>query len=161
MKQYDKYVNKVLQEACFGNSHEKMTGIKRQGAFVTEADAETQERKMALIELATEIVSGMFHDRQDSGEPLAGRSGKKVLADMSLAVLRHYNAEEGHEITLADIKVYFNGIKDATGIMPMTGERYRNIEKGALKKTGDEVKKLRETVAEQEATNRKIIPLEE
>ena len=28
-------------------------------------------------------------------------------------------------------------------------------------RAGDEVKKLRETVAEQEATNRKIIPLEE
>jgi len=137
MKHYDEYVNKVLQEACFGNSHEKLTGIKRQGAFFAEADAETQGGKMALIELAAGVVSGMFQDRQDSGNPIE----KKELAEMSLAVLRHYNAEEGHEITLADIKVYFKEIKDLTGVMPMTGERYRNIEKGAIKKAGGELKK--------------------
>ena len=67
MKHYDEYVNKVLQEACFGNSHEKLTGIKRQGAFFAEADAETQGGKMALIELAAGVVSGVFQDRQDSG----------------------------------------------------------------------------------------------
>ena len=66
---------------------------------------------------------------------------KKELAEMSLAVLRHYNTDEGHEITLADIKVYFKEIKDVTGIMPMSGERYRNIEKGAIKKAGGELKK--------------------
>ena len=140
MKHYDEYVNKVLQEACFGNSHEKLTGIKRQVGYVNEADNETQERKAETIEVATMAAIEMYNDRQEQRKPM----DKKEFGEMAIQVLQHFNASKdygamGDEITLADWKTYFQSLANGQNEHSFTPEWIRVMLKKVMSKVRKEV----------------------
>lgn len=71
----------------------------------------------------------MVESRDEDGDPV----GKKELGEMAFAVLRHVQ-QEGDEFSLPELGHYFKLIKQMTNTMPMSTERVRNLEKGALKK---------------------------
>lgn len=103
-----------------------------------EADPEETEfrqgknRKLATIDGASDVVGHVYNTYPDDH---GINMPKKELANYAIATLAHHpHRTEGDEFTLDDIKKYFLAIKQKTGIMPMSTERYRNIERDALTK---------------------------
>lgn len=93
---------------------------------------QSKNRKMATIDGASDVVIHVYNTYPDDhGMDMP----KKELANYAIATLAHHpHRTEGDEFTLDDIKKYFIAIKKGTGIMPMSTERYRNIERDALTK---------------------------
>lgn len=93
---------------------------------------QTKNRKLATIDGASDVVIHVFNTYPDDH---GIQMPKKELANYAIATLAHHpHRTEGDEFTLDDIKKYFTAIKRGTGIMPMSTERYRNIERDALTK---------------------------
>lgn len=88
-----------------------------------------QHEKKERAEMAAQIVSGIFDDRNRMGSPLS----KKELADLAETMLFHYT-DYAKGYSWPEIDDYLDTIKSMTGQKPVTTERLRNIERGALKK---------------------------
>lgn len=135
MNNFDTQLNKLLQETYFGGSpNEQITGVKRHVTFEQD-DAgsefgETQQRKQAAIDAATDIVVDEYNNNQEM------RDDKKAFSNFVIKTLAEVEDRvEGDEYTLNDIKKYFDQIgKRTTGKPPMSTERYRNILQQAVLK---------------------------
>lgn len=135
MNNFDKQLNKLLQESYFGGSpNERATGIKRHVTFEQDSPdtefGETQQRKQAAIDAATDIVVDEYNNNDEM------RSNKKAFSNFVIKTLADVEERvEGDEYTLNDIKKYFDQVgKRTTGKPPMSTERYRNILQQAVLK---------------------------
>ena len=142
---FDDSINKILTEAYFSSPYEKMTGVKKQvNIQEDESDSEFKEltmRKRNTLVLAADDVISHFEAAAEEGEPM----NKKELGEYTIQKLADLEQRmEGDEYTLHDISAYFKMIGAHTGMVPMTAERYRNIEKQAKRKMYDLVKKAEE-----------------
>ena len=135
MNNFDTQLNKLLQETYFGGSpNEQATGIKRHVTFEQDTPntefGETQQRKQAAIDAATDIVVDEYNQNEEM------RTNKKAFSNFVIKTLAEtVERVEGDEYTLNDMKKYFDEVgRRTTGKPPMSAERYRNILQQALLK---------------------------
>ena len=91
--------------------------------------SQDQQEKQQRAEMAARMVAGVVEDRNDIGNPLS----KKELAELAETMLNHYT-DYAKGFSWPEINDYLDTIKSLTGVKPVTTERLRNIERGALKK---------------------------
>ena len=142
---YDKAVERILQEAYFSGPHEKTSGIKRHVTFESGTEfGETSKRKETAMEFASDMAVDFLGEYDadawqqenpdhNGGDPSKSEKIDGVIGLIGVAMNRF--GMDGDEFTTADWNKYFKLISNKThGKPPVSAERIRNVLNGAMKK---------------------------